>query len=60
MDKKETVTEILRVSNNAHISYVAKQALSGECSLDKALHETANHSGKAYSTQIANEAIDKG
>jgi len=60
MNKRETVKEIARVSHSASVSRVAQQALKGEVSLDRALHHTANHSGKAYSTRIANEAIDKG
>ncbi len=60
MNKRETVEEIARCAGTLHVSSVAKKALRGEVSLDRALHEAANHSGQLHVKIIAEEAINSG
>ncbi len=58
MDKRETVEEIARCAGTLHVSTMAKKALRGEVSLDRALHETAKHAGTLHCKTIAEKAID--
>ena len=58
MTKRETVEEIARTGGTLHVVSVAKAALKGEVTLDRALHETAKHAQTRYAKDIANKAID--
>ncbi len=58
MNKRETVQEIAKHAGSAHLSHVANQALRGEVSLDRALHETAKCAQTRYTKSIAEKAID--
>lgn len=58
MNKRETVKEIARCPGSFHVANVAKKALAGEVSLDRALHETAKCAQTLYAKTIAEKAID--
>lgn len=60
MDKRETVKEIARCPGSFHVANVAKKALRGEVSLDRALHETAKCATTLYAKNLADKAIDRG
>ncbi len=60
MTKREAVEEIARCAGTLHVCSVAKDALAGKVSLDRALHETAAHAGTLHAKIVAEEAIDKG
>ena len=58
MNKRETVEEIARTGNTFHVCNTARKALNGEVTLDRALHETAEHATTLYAKSIAKKAID--
>lgn len=60
MNKRETVKEIARCSGSLHIANMAKKALAGKVSLDRALHETASRAQTLYAKNLAEKAINKG
>jgi hypothetical protein len=60
MNKRETVQEISEHAGTAHVANMTQQALAGEISLDKALHETANHATTLYAKNLAEKAINEG
>ena len=60
MNKRETVVEIEKHPGSAYVADMTRRALSGEISLDRALHETATHAMTAYAKSIADRAIDEG
>lgn len=58
MNKRETVEKISKHPGTAHVARMTKSALRGEISLDKALHETANHADTLYAKNLAKKAIN--
>lgn len=60
MNKRDTVKEIAKAPGTFHVANMAKKALAGEISLDRALHETAKHAQTLYAKSLAEKAIDEG
>lgn len=57
MDKMDTIREIARVASTAYVADCAAKALKGEISIDRALHEIANSTTRAYVSHLANKSI---
>lgn len=48
MSKREAVKKIAKSPGSFYVSNIAKKALAGKVSLDRALHETAAHAQTLY------------
>lgn len=57
MNKREAVEKIAKSPGSLYVANIAKDALAGKVSLDRALHETASHAQTLHAKNIAEKAI---